>query len=302
MDSPWLGTPSKMPRRVRPTRSRLLIVVVILIGGLFAKLVLKTGVYMMVISTVEMVRQLGAWGFPLIIGVEMLAFLVCMPISPIHVGVGFLYGPRLGLLLGWVAYMVGCLPPFLLARVPFLSDRFAALRRRTNVLDGVFSAVEQDPFKLIVCLRLSPVIPSTLNSYLLGLTSVRLHMYVLGSGVGALPNVAAYVYLGSVLESLSDLAAGRVQKTPATWALLVVGCATTIGLLVWVSRAAQRRLERPRADDDSPSKMFTDPAVDSVLLPSTPMEKQRCRSSTPDGEYFIEYDDPKEQVAWPLSH
>lgn len=112
------------------------------------------------------------------------------------------------------------------------------------MLDGIFSAVEQEPFKLIVCLRLSPMLPSPLNSYLLGLTSVPLRTYVAASIVGAMPNTSAYVYLGTLLDSLADIAAGRVQKSPLSWALLITGLATTVAMLIYVSRVATRRVQQ----------------------------------------------------------
>ena len=60
--------------------------------------------------------------------------------------------------------------------------------------------------------------------------------------VGALPNVGAYVYLGTLLDSLADIAAGRVQRTPLQWALLLTGCFATVLMLVYISRVATRRV------------------------------------------------------------
>jgi len=130
--------------------------------------------------------------------------------------------------------------------VPFIGERFAQIRRRMDILDGVFSAVELEPFKLIVCLRLSPLLPSPLNSYLLGLTNVPLRTYFLASLVGALPNVCAYVYLGTLLDSLADIASGRVRQSPLTWMLLLTGCVATVGGIVYVSRIATRRINAAR--------------------------------------------------------
>ena len=80
------------------------------------------------------------------------------------------------------------------------------------------------------------------------------HVYAAASAVGCLPNVAAYVYLGSLLDSLADIAAGRSKPPgPASWALLAVGLAATVAVLVYVSRTATARvaaarLRKPPAD------------------------------------------------------
>ena len=128
------------------------------------------GVVGLMMAALDRVRGLGAWSVPMLFACEAACFLLLLPISPLHVGIGFLWGAWYGCLLAWACYAVGCVPPFLLTRVPCLTERFKILRRRAELLDGVFLAVETEPFKLIVCLRLSPLLPSTLNSYLLGLT------------------------------------------------------------------------------------------------------------------------------------
>ena len=66
----------------------------------------------------------------------------------------------------------------------------------------------------------------------------------------------AHRYLGSLLDSLADIAAGRSKPPgPASWALLAVGLAATVAVLVYVSRAATARvaaarLRKPPADAD----------------------------------------------------
>ena len=199
------------------------------------------------VAVLDWARALGAWSVPMIVLCEAFAFLLLIPISPLHVGMGFLYGPYCGAALAWFAYCIGCVPPFLLARIPMLAERINQIRRRTDVLDGVFSAVESEPFKLIVCLRLSPMLPSTLNSYLLGLTNVRLRTYISASLVGSLPNVCAYVYLGTLLDSLADIASGRIKRSPLSYVLMLTGVVATIAVMVYVSRAATRRVQIARS-------------------------------------------------------
>ena len=230
----------------RALTAAALIAAVLAIGAL-AKLVLGGGVVPIFVTLLQGVQDLGVWGVPLLFACEAAAFLLLVPISPLHVGIGFLYGPLRGTLLAWTAYSIGCVPPFLLARVPLLAERFVQLRRRAQILDGVFAAVELEPFKLIVCLRLSPLLPSTLNSYLLGLTNVPLRTYLGASLVGALPNVCAYVYLGTLLESLSDIGAGRSKRTPLTWAIMVTGGVATVGGVAYISRIATRRIHAAKA-------------------------------------------------------
>ena len=237
-------------------------VLLLLVAGVVGKMVVGGGAVPIFIKLLNSVQGIGPWGVPLLIACEAAAFLLLVPISPLHVGMGFIYGPFRGLLLAWTAYAIGCVPPFLLVRVPILSDRFSLLRRRMDVLDGVFSAVEFEPFKLIVCLRLSPLLPSPLNSYLLGFTNVPLRTYVAASVMGSLPNLCVYVYLGTLLDSLSDIASGRVRRSPLTWAMLITGCVATVGGIAYVSRIATRRINAAagrRAADEAATELAPHP-------------------------------------------
>ena len=214
--------------------------------GLMAKLALG-GAIPAFVWALNSVQGAGTWGIFALIGCEAAAFLLCLPISPMHVGIGFLYGLSYGIFISLTAYVVGCIPPFLLVRTPLLVDRVVQLRKRANLLDGVFGAVEVEPFKLIVCLRLSPVLPSPLNSYLLGLTNVPLRTYVSASFVGALPNVCAHVYVGTLLDSLADIAAGRAKHSPFSLLVMGTGLVATVGVIAYVSRIATRRVNAARS-------------------------------------------------------
>ena len=100
---------------------------------------------------------------------------------------------------------------------------------------------------MIVCLRLLPFMPSPLNSYALGLSDVPVRTYAAASFVGCFPNTAAYVYLGTLLDSLADIAAGRhVGRSPVTYAMLGVGILAAVALLAYVSRVAARRVATAR--------------------------------------------------------
>jgi uncharacterized membrane protein YdjX (TVP38/TMEM64 family) len=234
--------------RVRGGAIKLLAgVLVLLMVASMGKLAVGGGAVPVFVMALNHVQQIGAWGVPLLIACEAIAFVLLVPISPLHVGMGFIYGPARGLLLAWFAYTIGCVPPFLLVRIPYLAERFTHVRRRMAVLDGVFSAVELEPFKLIVCLRLSPLLPSPLNSYLLGLTNVALRTYVLASLVGALFlfNFVAYALLYThswlrLLHTLVSIWTGAGLGVPLALFLLRAAQAAgvpldapTTTLLVW---------------------------------------------------------------------
>lgn len=82
---------------------------------------------------------------------------------------------------------------------------------------------------MVLLLRLSPLVPYTLLSYTLGLTSVSFPAYVAASWAGMLPATFAYVSTGAAgratLEGGASLGATRI-------ALTVAG----VGATLWASK------------------------------------------------------------------
>src|SRR5262249_26419709 len=112
-------------------------------------------------------------------------------------------------------------------------------------------------FKIVFLLRLSPLFPFGFLNYALGLTKISFREYVLASWIGMLPGTVMYVYLGSTLKSVTDLAAGRAQGGGVEKLLFVVGLAATVAVAAFVARVARAALkdalpmqtERPRAGE-----------------------------------------------------
>jgi uncharacterized membrane protein YdjX (TVP38/TMEM64 family) len=68
-------------------------------------------------------------------------------------------------------------------------------------------AIELEGLKLIFLLRLSPVIPFNALNYFMGITGITFKDFCLG-GIGMIPGTVVYVYLGTTIGNISDLASG----------------------------------------------------------------------------------------------
>jgi len=102
--------------------------------------------------------------------------------------------------------------------------------------------VGKEGFKIVLLVRLSPVFPFNLLNYAFGLTNVRLWQYVLASWIGMLPGTLMYVYLGSALKSLADVAAGAPKGGAPQTVFFVAGLVMTVVATVVVTRVARRAL------------------------------------------------------------
>src|SRR5262249_23761276 len=112
-------------------------------------------------------------------------------------------------------------------------------------------AIAKNGFKVVVLLRLQPVIPFNMLNYALGLTDISLREYALASWIGMLPATILYVYLGSVMGDITDLLRGRPEAGIAGRVLLWGGLVAVVVLVWWLGRLARRALHQEMHEPDS---------------------------------------------------
>ena len=99
-------------------------------------------------------------------------------------------------------------------------------------------------------IRLSPLFPFTLLNYAFSLTKVRFRDYLLASWIGMFPGTVMYVYLGSLVRRVADLASGKIEGGPAQQVLFIVGLVATVVVTVYVTRIARRALNQAIASKE----------------------------------------------------
>jgi uncharacterized membrane protein YdjX (TVP38/TMEM64 family) len=183
----------------------------------------------------------GVLGALLFAVVYVVAALLFVPGSVLTIAAGLLFGLGWGTLVVSVGSTTAAALAFLIAR-HLARPSVEQLARRHETFGAIDRAIRDRGWKVVVLLRLSPVVPFSLSNYLYGLTAVRFRHYILASWAGMLPGTVLYVYLGAAGRA----AAGGGGRTPAEWALLVAGLVATVAVTVLLTRAARRELERSR--------------------------------------------------------
>jgi uncharacterized membrane protein YdjX (TVP38/TMEM64 family) len=163
------------------------------------------------------------------------------PGLPLTLGAGFLYGAVIGTLVVSPASVAGASLAFLIARY-FARDWVTHRLKKYPQAAAIDRAIEKNGFKAVVLLRLQPVLPFNILNYALGLTSIRLRDYILASWIGMFPATVLYVYLGSVMNDISDLLRGRPNSGVAGRFLLWGGLAAIAVLVWWLGRVAKKAL------------------------------------------------------------
>jgi uncharacterized membrane protein YdjX (TVP38/TMEM64 family) len=184
----------------------------------------------------EDLRDLGVGGALIVYALALVHAFVWYPAEILDVAAGYVYDFWVALPLvmsawimnAFVAYWIGkhAARPLLLRF--FRRERFERYERM--ILRGGVT--------LLLAMRLVPIVPFSLFSYVAGSARVRVWTFFWTTAVGYLPITAVFIYLGNRLEepSITD---------PVLW----LGAAILIALLLLTRRAA-RMFEHDRSSPE----------------------------------------------------
>jgi len=185
----------------------------------------------------DLSRQLTAWiadlgklGMVAYLGL-FVAWGMVLPKGPLVAFAGVAFGLVQGLLLVYLGATVAMVCGFWLAR-RFGQRRARAWLARHPWADACDRALATRGTRLVLLLRLSPVIPGHLQNYLYGLSRVPFGPCLLASWLGILPYTALLVAGGALFGG-----AGQ-GFGPWTWALSAGGLVATAVAGTIIVRAA----------------------------------------------------------------
>ena len=185
----------------------------------------------------------------------MVVFVVLYVIDAVLLGPAWLFALVAGLAFGlvrggilvWASATIGAAAAFLIARY-FARHRIEKIARNNEKYEAVDRAIQRHGWKVVLLLRISPLLPYTLSSYIYGLTAVDFWHYLIATAVGILPMVAVYVSIGAAGREAALAAASGGHHSMTEWIVLGVGLIFTIVAGVLIARAAKRELAALRAE------------------------------------------------------
>jgi len=166
----------------RSSRRGLLAVGLVGLAGLgIAAWISPPGLIAATDASVRTLRNLGFGGAVALGILQVLAAVSgILPASLLGVVSGAVYGLVPGFVLAAVSTMVGAVVAFFLGRSVFRPTvgQLLATRPRLRNFDAL---IAQDGSRLVCLLRLSPAMPFSVTSYMLGLSSIDLRSYTIGT-------------------------------------------------------------------------------------------------------------------------
>jgi uncharacterized membrane protein YdjX (TVP38/TMEM64 family) len=200
------------------------------------------------VDFIHWAKGMGAAGGAIYAVFYIVGTALFFPGLPLTLGAGFLYGAIIGTLVVSPASVAGATLAFLIARY-VARDWVTRRLKKYPQAAAIDRAIEKNGFKAVVLLRLQPVLPFNILNYALGLTSIRLRDYMLASWIGMFPATVLYVYLGSIMNDISDLLRGRPNSGIAGRLLLWGGLAAIVVLVWWLGRIAKKALREQMGPD-----------------------------------------------------
>ncbi len=160
------------------------------------------------------------WFLPALFTLYLLRPLLGWPHSPFPLAVGFVLGAVAGTVVALVGAVLTAIPPYLIGRwLGTDSGPFGRLGDR-----GQRFAEGTGSLRTVVAARLTPL-PIDLVSYGAGVARVQPRPYVLGTFLGEIPWIAAFVAVGAGADSLTT----AELTTPG---LLPIALLAVLGLLL----------------------------------------------------------------------
>jgi uncharacterized membrane protein YdjX (TVP38/TMEM64 family) len=150
-----------------------------------------------------MIERSGPLAPLLFISIYAVATILFVPGTPLTLLGGALFGPIFGSIYVILGATIGAVGAFLLARYvggSWLTSGAGTILQRLRTYD---EQLVRNGFVTVLILRLVPLFPFNGLNFCLGLTRLRLRIYILATFIGIIPGTVAYVYFGASLASFN---------------------------------------------------------------------------------------------------
>jgi uncharacterized membrane protein YdjX (TVP38/TMEM64 family) len=189
------------------------------------------------------VVELGPWAPVLFVLIYIVAAVTLAPAFFLTVAGGAVFGVWQGSLLVFMGASLGASAVYALAS-PLASIRWMRRVTSDHRVAAVRNAVAGGGVRVMLLLRLSPLVPYSILNYALALSGVRYADFLVAL-LGMIPAIVLYTYYGKVVGDVAALAAGvSPPRGLEYYVLLAVGLVTVVVSTTMITRAARREMER----------------------------------------------------------
>lgn len=172
------------------------------------------------------VAQNYIFGVFLFISVYILAGITMIPISPLTMFASSLFPFHTALLYIVIGNMLGACVPFGISKKFGETRVHAYIHKKYPHVDKFDHYLQKNGLIPVIMARFVPFLPYSVFNYMIGLTKVPFHTYILGTFIGMLPMSTLYLYLGY----------GFLRFDPKSIAIALSALLFFSGLIFWYQK------------------------------------------------------------------
>lgn len=190
------------------------------------------------------IESLGPVGWFVFMAVYAVAVFALVPGSFLTLAAGVAFG-LWGFPLVAGGAIMGAALAFLAGRY-LVRDRVRGAISERPRLRAIDTAIGEEGWKIVALMRLSPLVPFSLQNWVFGATSVGFLPYFLATSFGILPGTLLYVWIGS----LGGAAASAEDADSLKFVFFGIGILATLIVTVLVGRKASAKLKEYGLGDE----------------------------------------------------
>lgn len=139
--------------------------------------------------------------FLLLVGIAALvALFPVVPYKLVIAALGYAYGTLWAAVVSWIGTMLAATILYGLVRYLF-RDRGRRYLERIKPLQNFTAFIETHPFVSIAAARVIPIVPQMAVNIFAGAAALPFWSYTAASGIGKVPGILLYAYLGGNLSA-----------------------------------------------------------------------------------------------------
>lgn len=172
------------------------------------------------------ITDMGPYGYLYFSLIYILAEVLAIPVVALTASSGYLFGLVPGTLIVLSCATVAASISFFIGRT-FLRNWAQKMIASSPKWRAIDKSIAKEGFKVVLLLRLSPLLPFAISNYIYGVTSVDFLSFIAATFFGFAPGSFGVVYFGSAGKAL--MAEGGLQTSSVPWYVyLAIGSVVVI--------------------------------------------------------------------------
>ena len=192
----------------------------------------------------ELIQNSGSMGPLVYVSILSLAITMLFPTPVLKIFSGTFFGFSLGLLINFLACMVGGLLAFLIGRFFFRESIIKTIEKNKIALE-LEKSLNKEGFKLSFLVRLSPLIPDEWLNYILSVSPISTKTFIFSNSSSIVYSLI-YAYYGAILGRVVFSQKGLldVNYSFIDWFLMILGVFATLISAIIITKVSKNVFEK----------------------------------------------------------